>query len=46
MAYRLSKQADQDVEDIVVYGAQEFGIPQAKKYHEGLTRGIRGITGT
>lgn len=38
MAWRLSKQADRDVETIVAYGAREFGVPQAKKYHEGLTR--------
>ena len=38
MAYRLSGQADHDVERIVTYGAREFGAPQAKKYHKGLTR--------
>jgi toxin ParE1/3/4 len=38
MAYRLSKKADQDVEDIVAYGAREFGVQQATKYHEGLTK--------
>jgi toxin ParE1/3/4 len=38
MAYRLSKRAAQDVIDIYAYGAREFGVMQAEKYHESLTR--------
>ena len=38
MAYRLSQRAAQDVDDIYVYGAREYGLPQAEKYHAGLAR--------
>ena len=38
MAYRLSKQADQDIENIATYGMLTFGIRQARKYHDGLAR--------
>jgi plasmid stabilization system protein ParE len=38
MAFRLSEKAARDVIDIYLYGAREFGVPQAEKYHEGLAR--------
>jgi len=38
VAYRLSKKAAQDVIDIYAYGAREFGIAQAEKYQESLSR--------
>jgi toxin ParE1/3/4 len=36
MAYRTTRQADQDIIDIYLWGCQEFGQPQAERYHEGL----------
>jgi toxin ParE1/3/4 len=36
MAYRTSRQADQDIIDIYLWGCREFGQPQAERYHEGL----------
>jgi toxin ParE1/3/4 len=37
----MPEAAAQDVTDIFMYGAREFGIPQAEKYHEGLARIFR-----
>jgi toxin ParE1/3/4 len=39
--YRLSKRADTDVFDIGDYTAQRFGIRQAERYHNGLTRAFQ-----
>ena len=34
--YELSERADHDVENIAFYGMQQFGVTQAKIYHDGL----------
>ncbi|HJU15879.1 MAG TPA: type II toxin-antitoxin system RelE/ParE family toxin [Stellaceae bacterium] len=36
MAYRTTRQADQDIIDIYLRGCREFGQPQAERYHAGL----------
>lgn len=36
MSYKTTRLADQDIIDIYVYGAAEFGVDQAERYHEGL----------
>jgi toxin ParE1/3/4 len=36
MIYRTTRRADQDIIDIYVHGAGEFGVDQAERYHEGL----------
>jgi Plasmid stabilization system protein len=36
MTYRTTRRADQDVIDIYVHGAGEFGLDQAERYHQGL----------
>ena len=36
MIYRTTRRADQDIIDIYVHGAAEFGVDQAERYHEGL----------
>ena len=33
MAFTLSQQAEQDLIDIFITGAKQFGIAQAKRYH-------------
>lgn len=38
MTYRLSRKAEDDVIQIYVNGVVEFGIDQAERYHEGLSR--------
>lgn len=35
--YQLSKAADKDIEKILEYSYQEFGIKQTLKYKDGLT---------
>ncbi|PZN99169.1 MAG: plasmid stabilization protein ParE [Hyphomicrobiales bacterium] len=36
MALRLTKQAEQDLDDIYVEGASNFGTRQAERYSDGL----------
>ena len=36
MLYRTTRQADQDIIDIYLWGCREFGQPQAERYHAGL----------
>jgi toxin ParE1/3/4 len=36
MAYRTTRQADQDIIDIYVRGVADFGVGQAEHYHQGL----------
>lgn len=36
MVYRTTRQADQDIIDLYVHGAVEFGADQAEIYHHGL----------
>lgn len=36
MSYRTTRQADQDIIDIYVRGAADFGVAQAERYHAGL----------
>ena len=36
MPYRTTRQADQDIIDIYLWGCREFGQPQAERYHAGL----------
>lgn len=36
MTYRTTRQADQDIIDLYVHGAVEFGADQAESYHLGL----------
>ncbi len=36
MIYQLSKDAEQDVFDIFIHSAKEFGIQQAESYHDKL----------
>lgn len=40
MSYKTTRQADQDIIDIYVHGAAEFGVDQAEYYHaaRSLTR--------
>ena len=36
MTYRLTAKAEQDIIDIYVRGAAEFGVEQAERYHQSL----------
>ena len=36
MPYRTTRQADQDIIEIYLWGCREFGQPQAERYHAGL----------
>jgi toxin ParE1/3/4 len=36
MAYRTTRRADQDIIELYLRGAREFGRAQAERYHEGL----------
>jgi len=36
MSYRLSRRAEDDLIEIYVIGARDFGIPQAERYFAGL----------
>jgi toxin ParE1/3/4 len=36
MRFRTTRQADQDIIDLYVHGAREFGVEQAERYHRGL----------
>lgn len=36
MPYRTTRRADQDIIDLYVHGAREFGVSQAERYHRGL----------
>uniref|UniRef100_B0T183 Plasmid stabilization system n=1 Tax=Caulobacter sp. (strain K31) TaxID=366602 RepID=B0T183_CAUSK len=38
MAYRLSRKAEEDILDIYIAGASEFGQDQAERYHAGLEK--------
>lgn len=44
MTYRTTRRADQDIIDIYVYGAAEFGIEQAERYHEGLVETFEALS--
>jgi toxin ParE1/3/4 len=35
--YRLAAAASDDIAQIFLYGLEQFGLPQADKYHDGLT---------
>lgn len=37
MNYRLSKEAEQDILNIFLHTAEEFGIDQAESYHDKLS---------
>jgi toxin ParE1/3/4 len=37
VSYKTTWQADQDIIDIYVRGAADFGVDQAERYHKGLT---------
>lgn len=41
MAYSLSHKAEEDVIDIFLAGAEQFGIPQAEGYHDQLEKCFR-----
>lgn len=43
MRYRLSRKAEEDVVDIFVTGARDFGLHQAHRYHKRLERSFRFI---
>jgi len=36
MTYQLSKEAEQDIIDIFIHTADEFGLQQAERYHDKL----------
>jgi len=36
MSHKTTRQADQDIIDIYVRGAADFGLDQAERYHEGM----------
>lgn len=38
MTYRLSRQAEADLDDIYFAGARSFGLLQAQRYADGLAR--------
>ena len=38
MRYRLSEKAAQDVTDVYVYGARQFGTAQAERYYQRIER--------
>ena len=38
MGYRLTRQAEQDLIDIYLTGASDFGVPQAERYADGFGR--------
>jgi toxin ParE1/3/4 len=38
MICRTTRRCDQDIIDIYVRGAAEFGLDHSERYHEGLTR--------
>jgi toxin ParE1/3/4 len=37
VSYKTTWQADQDIIDIYMRGAADFGVDQAERYHKGLT---------
>lgn len=37
MPYRTTRQADEDIIDIYVWGSRRFGEEQAERYHAGLS---------
>jgi toxin ParE1/3/4 len=37
-SYRISKRADADIVEIIVYTTERFGPSQAQRYHAGLER--------
>jgi len=45
VTYRTTRQADQDIIDIYLWGCREFGQPQAERYHEGLAATLDLIAG-
>lgn len=36
MSYKTTRRANQDIIDIYVYGAAEFGVDKAEDYHAGM----------
>ncbi|MFD1331375.1 type II toxin-antitoxin system RelE/ParE family toxin [Methylopila musalis] len=38
MAYRLSRDADRDVYELFLFGAERFGVEQAERYHTDLAQ--------
>lgn len=38
MPYRLSQQAEQDLIEIFLYGAQHYGVAAARHYHQQFSR--------
>jgi len=36
VSYTTTRQADQDIIDIYMRGAADFGVDQAERYHNGL----------
>jgi len=43
VAYRISEAADRDIEALYIEGALRFGLAQADRYHESLTRAFEAI---
>jgi toxin ParE1/3/4 len=41
MGYVLSRKAEEEIIDIFLYGAQQFGVPQAERYHDLLGKAFQ-----
>jgi toxin ParE1/3/4 len=45
VSYTTTRQADQDIIDIYMRGAANFGVDQAERYHNGLAAVFDRLTG-
>jgi toxin ParE1/3/4 len=45
VSYTTTRQADQDIIDIYMRGAADFGVDQAERYHNGLAAVFDRLTG-
>ena len=43
-SYELTELAATDIENIALQGLQQFGIDQARQYHDGLTRQLERLS--
>jgi toxin ParE1/3/4 len=40
VTYRFSRKADEDLENLYITGAREFGVAQAERYYTGLVEAL------
>ena len=43
MTFRTTEQADQDIAELFLQGAQRFGLQQAERYENGLFDTLRAL---